>query len=53
MPTRYVVTGGAGFIGVNSAEAFIRDGWHVILFDNLWRKGTDLNLRYLRQKYRS
>ena len=46
-----VITGGAGFIGVNAAEAFIRDGWHVILFDNLWRKGTDLNLRYLRQKY--
>jgi len=46
-----VITGGAGFIGVNAAESFIRDGWHVILFDNLWRKGTDLNLHYLRQKY--
>ncbi len=46
-----VITGGAGFIGVNAAEAFIRDGWHAILFDNLSRKGTDLNLRYLRQKY--
>ena len=46
-----VITGGAGFIGVNAAEAFIRDGWHIILFDNLSRKGTDLNLRYLRQKY--
>lgn len=46
-----VITGGAGFIGVNAAEAFIRDGWHVIVFDNLSRKGTDLNLRYLRQKY--
>ena len=46
-----VVTGGAGFIGVNAAEAFIRDGWHVILFDNLSRKGTDLNLRYLQQSF--
>jgi len=46
-----VITGGAGFIGVNAAEAFIRDGWHAILFDNLSRKGTDLNLRYLQQKY--
>jgi CDP-paratose 2-epimerase len=46
-----VITGGAGFIGVNAAEAFIRDGWHVILFDNLSRKGTDLNLRYLRQRF--
>lgn len=48
-----VITGGAGFIGVNAAEAFIHDGWHVIVFDNLSRKGTDLNLRYLRQKYPS
>jgi CDP-paratose 2-epimerase len=46
-----LITGGAGFIGVNAAEAFIQDGWQVILFDNLSRKGTDLNLRYLRQKY--
>ena len=46
-----MITGGAGFIGVNAAEAFIRDGWRVILFDNLSRKGTELNLRYLRQKY--
>ncbi len=46
-----VITGGAGFIGVNAAEAFIRDGWHVILFDNLSRKGTDLNLRYLQQRF--
>ena len=46
-----VITGGAGFIGVNAAEAFMRDGWHVILFDNLSRKGTDLNLHYLRTKY--
>ena len=46
-----VITGGAGFIGVNAAEAFIRDGWKVIVFDNLSRKGTDLNLRYLQQKF--
>ncbi len=46
-----VITGGAGFIGVNAAEGFIRDGWQVILFDNLSRKGTDLNLRYLQQRF--
>lgn len=46
-----VITGGAGFIGVNAAESFLQDGWHVILFDNLSRKGTDLNLRYLQKNY--
>jgi CDP-paratose 2-epimerase len=48
-----VITGGAGFIGVNAAEEFIRDGWHVILFDNLSRQGTTANLRYLQQKFPS
>ena len=53
MPTKktILVTGGAGFIGVNAAEAFIQDGWHVILLDNLSRKGTDLNLQYLLGRY--
>lgn len=46
-----VITGGAGFIGVNAAEAFIGEGWHVIVFDNLSRKGSDLNLRYLEQRF--
>ncbi len=46
-----VITGGAGFIGVNAAEGFIRDGWKVIVFDNLSRKGTDLNLRYLKENF--
>jgi CDP-paratose 2-epimerase len=46
-----VITGGAGFIGVNAAEAFVRDGWHVVVFDNLSRPGSDLNLQYLRQKF--
>lgn len=48
-----VITGGAGFIGVNAAESFIREGWYVILLDNLSGKGTDLNLRYLQRKYSS
>jgi CDP-paratose 2-epimerase len=46
-----VITGGAGFIGVNAAEAFIEDGWRTVIFDNLSRKGSDLNLNYLEQKY--
>src|SRR5258708_38737524 len=46
-----LVTGGAGFIGVNAAEVFINHGWHVILLDNLSRKGTDINRKYLLQKY--
>jgi CDP-paratose 2-epimerase len=46
MPT-ILITGGAGFIGVNSALFFAKDGWHVSIIDNLSRKGTDNNLSWL------
>jgi CDP-paratose 2-epimerase len=42
-----LITGGAGFIGVNSARRFLKDGWKVIIFDNFSRKGTDINLSHL------
>ncbi len=42
-----LITGGAGFIGVNATRRFLRDGWKVTIFDNLSRKGSDINLRHL------
>lgn len=42
-----VITGGAGFIGVNATRRFLRDGWKVTIFDNFSRKGTDVNLAHL------
>src|ERR1035438_8925503 len=46
-----LITGGAGFIGTNAAEAFIREGWRVIVFDNLSRPGATVNLRWLLKHY--
>ena len=46
-----LITGGAGFIGTNAAEKFIKDGKRVVIFDNLFRKGTEINLRYLEGRY--
>jgi CDP-paratose 2-epimerase len=46
---RILITGGAGFIGCNLAEACIRAGHQVTLFDNLARRGSDANLAWLRQ----
>ncbi len=46
-----LVTGGAGFIGSNSALAFVRRGWNVVVLDNLSRKGAELNLDWLRQSW--
>ena len=44
-----LITGGAGFIGVNSAVAFAQKGWQVSILDNLSRRGTDSNLQWLLQ----
>ncbi|HSP08600.1 MAG TPA: GDP-mannose 4,6-dehydratase [Candidatus Dormibacteraeota bacterium] len=44
---RLLVTGGAGFLGVNAAVHFIEKGWHVTLLDNLSRPGTERNLNWL------
>ena len=45
-----LITGGAGFIGSNLAVALKRDhpDWKVTAFDNLYRRGSALNLPRLR-----
>lgn len=45
-----LITGGAGFIGVNSARYFADKGWEVTVLDNLSRRGTEDNLRWLQDK---
>jgi CDP-paratose 2-epimerase len=44
---RILITGGAGFLGVNAARHFIERGWHATLLDNLSRAGTERNLEWL------
>lgn len=48
---KWLVTGGCGFIGVNLAEALLRDGEGVTLFDNLHRQGSEENLRWMRSRH--
>src|SRR5229473_7988049 len=48
---RVLITGGAGFLGVNAAVQLIGDGWHVTLLDNLSRPGTERNLKGLITKH--
>jgi len=50
MTKKIVITGGAGFIGVNSASKFAADGWSVVVIDNLSRKGATLNLAWLQEQ---
>jgi CDP-paratose 2-epimerase len=44
---RVLITGGAGFLGVNAAVHLINEGWHTTVLDNLSRPGTERNLKWL------
>jgi len=48
---KVLITGGAGFIGCNLANYHLSQGHHVIIFDNLSRKGTDTNLAWLQENH--
>jgi CDP-paratose 2-epimerase len=48
---RILITGGAGFLGVNAAIHLIKDGWEVTVLDNLSRPGTERNLKWLLTRY--
>ena len=45
------ITGGAGFIGSNAADYFLKQGNDVIVYDNLSRKGGLFNLEWLRGRH--
>lgn len=51
MEKHILITGGAGFIGINSADYFLQKKYKVTLFDNLSRKGSEHNLKWLKKKW--
>ncbi len=46
-----LITGGAGFIGSNLADAHLRNGEGVVLLDNLSRPGVVRNAEWLKRRY--
>lgn len=48
MRKRILITGGAGFIGINASSYYLQKGWDVVLFDNFSRKGVEHNIEYIK-----
>ncbi|HEV2013936.1 MAG TPA: NAD-dependent epimerase/dehydratase family protein [Candidatus Dormibacteraeota bacterium] len=48
---RLLITGGAGFVGINAASHFLSAGWSVTLLDNLSRAGSERNLSWARAEF--
>jgi len=46
-----LITGGAGFIGSNLANHLLSSGRNVLIFDNLSRAGSEVNLEWLREEH--
>lgn len=49
--TRVLITGGAGFVGSNLAVSLAarHPEWELVAFDNLYRRGSELNLPRLQE----
>ncbi|MGO9831478.1 MAG: GDP-mannose 4,6-dehydratase [Myxococcaceae bacterium] len=47
---KYLVTGGAGFIGCNAVQRWLAAGHRVVVLDDLSRRGADANLEWLRRQ---
>ncbi len=47
---KWIITGGAGFIGCHAAAKLHEAGHHVVIVDNLSRRGADTNLAWLQEQ---
>lgn len=50
---KVLITGGAGFIGINTADYYSGMGDKIFIFDNLSRNGTNENLKWIKEKHRT
>jgi len=48
--SRWLITGGCGFLGSNLASEALRRGDELAVFDNLSRQGSEINLAWLKKE---
>ena len=48
---KILITGGAGFIGCNTARHYLERGDEVVVLDNFSRKGALTNIRWLQENF--
>jgi CDP-paratose 2-epimerase len=48
---RWLITGGAGFIGTNLATHLVERGDSAVIIDDLSRSGSELNAEFLKQQF--
>lgn len=51
MKRKYLITGGAGFIGSNYVQRLLKRGERVTIYDNLSRAGAPRNLEWLKKEF--
>lgn len=49
---KILITGGAGFIGINAASYFLKQKHTITIFDNFSRPGSKKNISWLKQSYK-
>lgn len=47
---KYLITGGCGFLGSNIAGQILKKREELLIFDNLYRSGSEQNLNWLRSQ---
>jgi CDP-paratose 2-epimerase len=50
-PKTVLITGGAGFIGINLADRLLAAGENVLIYDNISRPGVEQNLYWLMERH--
>lgn len=47
---KVLITGGCGFLGSNLANSYLKDEAEITIIDGLFRKGSEENLEWIKQK---